>query len=433
MKIALIWQRFLPYHVARIEHLEDRLSTIGHRLTAIEVSSQDDSYGFPTKEGLGKNPARIRCFSEKNYHDLSGDAVFRRVLDTLSEINPDVVFAPAVPFPEGMAAFRYRNRFRKKAIMMDDAWEHSDTRGAFVRSIKRIMHQNIDGVFIPALSHKSYYEKLGFPSDRIIFGVDVVDNRYFGWNREEDRTGGSGDKNVRASEGGHRRPYFLFVGRFLPRKGIEALIVAYRLYCERMRSGAWDLVLVGGGELRPKVCAGPKGQNSGSQKRGMFSPLEPPPEQPYLSNECMVDGNIHFVGPQFGEDLRRWYLQAGALIVPSEIDPWGLVVNEGMAAGLPVIVSRGCGAAKTLVHEGENGWTFEPGDGGVLARLMHRISLLSPETVVRMGETSKVIIASWDLDRFADGVLAALDLSRRPSSPISRVSLLFWKGHIRIN
>jgi hypothetical protein len=62
MQIAIIWQRFLPYHVARIKHLNERLEELGHKLHAIEVATQDLSYGFPEKP-LAKNGfSRVCCF-----------------------------------------------------------------------------------------------------------------------------------------------------------------------------------------------------------------------------------------------------------------------------------------------------------------------------------------------------------------------------------
>jgi len=108
--------------------------------------------------------------------------------------------------------------------------------------------------------------------------------------------------------------------------------------------------------------------------------------------------------------------------VSSEIDPWGLVVNEGMASGLPVIVSKGCGCAKTLVQEGENGWTFEPGDVETLTKLMLQVSSISQDKVKQMGKRSEEIIADWSLDRFVEGVLEAIQIPRRsPAGLISNI------------
>jgi glycosyltransferase involved in cell wall biosynthesis len=133
-----------------------------------------------------------------------------------------------------------------------------------------------------------------------------------------------------------------------------------------------------------------------------------------------------------GAELCGSYARAGGLVVPSLIDPWGLVVNEAMASGLPVLVSRGCGCARTLVRDGENGWTFEPGDHEAIAGLMTRLSSLPWEQRERMGRCSREIVADWGLERFVKGVQQALGWSRRPpASSLSNLVAKTWKGHIR--
>ena len=105
-----------------------------------------------------------------------------------------------------------------------------------------------------------------------------------------------------------------------------------------------------------------------------------------------------------------------------------------MASGLPVIVSRGCGSAKTLVQEGENGWTFEPGNDETLTKLMIRACSLSSDALKKMGKKSQTIVSEWSLDRFADGVLKAIEIPRRPPAGIlSNILTRVWKGHVKVN
>ena len=69
-------------------------------------------------------------------------------------------------------------------------------------------------------------------------------------------------------------------------------------------------------------------------------------------------------------ELPLYYGLAGAFVLPSLTEPWGLVVNEAMAAGLPVVVSDRCGCASDLVRPGENGFAFDPCDIEQLAALL---------------------------------------------------------------
>ncbi|MGQ9647603.1 MAG: glycosyltransferase family 4 protein [Thermodesulfobacteriota bacterium] len=403
MHIAIIWQRFLPYHIARIKHLSGRLSPLGHRLSAIEVASQDVSYGFPVTE-IDDNDngfKHICCFPEESYHKLGGKQIHKKVLNTLEGLQPDIVFAPATAFPEGMAAYAYRLYFGKKAVMMDDAWEYTDRRHFPTRIVKRMIHRNIDLAFIPGDSHLPYFTEMGFPEDRLLFGIQAIDNDYFREEAERARMDEITHRNL------HSLPsdYFLYVGRFLPRKGLDTLIEAYSNYRKHAGITSWNLVLVGDGDYVDHI-----------KKLARYLP------------------EVYFAGPKFGAELCLYYGLARMLIAPSLSDPWGLVVNEGMASGLPVIVSRGCGAAKTLVQEGENGWTFEPGDDEALTKLMVQASSLSLDCLKEMGRKSQSIVSEWSLDRFADGVLKAIEIPRRPPAGfISDALTRLWKGQIKIN
>jgi len=399
--IAIIWQRFLSYHIARINYLWKKLSQLGCQLSAIEVASQDASYGFPESIFSEDGFKHICCFPEMSYHHLKPIEIHNKVFSLLIECKPDLIFAPAAPFPEGMAAFAYRNGCEARAVMMDDAWEYRDHRGRLTKEIKRLIHRNIDAVFIPARSHLPYFLNMGFPEDRIVFGVDVVDNDYYLRRSEQARPN---ERHLRISRNLPEN-YFIFVGRFLPIKGLESLIKAYADYRRQIVTNPWDLVLVGDGG--------------------------------YLDDIRELARDVHgidFVGAQFEDNLCQYYALARVLIVPSTAESWGLVVNEGMASSLPVIVSKGCGAARTLVREGENGWIFEPGDNETLTKLMIRASSLSSDALKEMGRKSQSIISQWSLDRFAEGVLKAVKIPRRPpAGPISDILTKLWKGRVRVN
>ncbi len=401
--VAVVWQRFLPYHKARLSRLKKRLEEKGCRLTAIEVASHDVAYDIVSDDKAGYEGFDwVCCFRNSSYHDKSARQIHAEVFRTLEEFNPDIVFCPATPFPEGMAAIAYRTKYRKRAIMMDDSWEHTDRRSVLTKRMKREIHKNIEGVFIPAVSHRDYYWALGFPEERVVYGVDVVDNDYY-----RERAGSARNKAVEIRNSLHLpAAYFLFVGRFIGRKGIDTLFEAYRRYRSHTVETPCGLVLVGDGPYRGRISA----EDSGRE-------------------------GVLFAGSQTGDGLCAYYGLAEALIVPSLSDPWGLVVNEGMASGLPVVVSRGCGSSMSLVKEGINGWTFEPGDAAALSDIMLRLSETGEEERRKMGEKSLDIISEWSLQKFADGAIQALNIPRRQVSAglMTRVLTRFWKGHVRVN
>ena len=127
-----------------------------------------------------------------------------------------------------------------------------------------------------------------------------------------------------------------------------------------------------------------------------------------LNDEC-DQRSVYFPGFRQIEELPRFYAYAGAFVHASTTEQWGLVVNEAMASGLPVVVSNRVGCAMNLVNEGENGFTFDPLDVEALAKLLSKMTAMTkPERQV-MGEASRGIIAEWGPERFASGLKAAVE------------------------
>ena len=396
-RVAIIWTKFLPYHIARIRHLRKRMREIRWHLTAIEMASKDALYPFPG-ESVESEDDYICLFSGRSYRALAASTLHAAALKTLKRLQPNVVIAPSTPFPSGMAAVKYCLNQEKLCVMMDDAWEYSDRRGSVVSLAKKIIHRNIDVAFIPAETHASYYVEKGFPPDRIVYGVDVVDNDFFAEGAARARA----QRMTLRQELALPEKYFIFVGRFIKRKGISTLLAAYRKYVESHSGNPWGLVLVGeGDELR-------------------------------MHEAAMADYPlVKFVGGQFGEKLCTYYGLAEAMILPSEVETWGLVVNEAMASGLPVLVSRGCGAGGALIEEGRNGWRFTPGDSEGLAGLMTRFSGMSDTQRRSMSSRSLEIIGNWSLDTFADSAIRASEFPRRErGNLLSDLLTSAWTGRI---
>jgi glycosyltransferase involved in cell wall biosynthesis len=101
-----------------------------------------------------------------------------------------------------------------------------------------------------------------------------------------------------------------------------------------------------------------------------------------------------------------FYALADSFVLPSAYEEWGLVVNEAMACGLPVIVSRTAGCAEDLVRDGENGFRFEPTSASELAACLARLDE-SPSLRVLMGERSRDIVSNFGCGAFAAGALDA--------------------------
>lgn len=112
-----------------------------------------------------------------------------------------------------------------------------------------------------------------------------------------------------------------------------------------------------------------------------------------------------FCGFREGADLARHYRASDFLILPSDDDPWGLVVNEAMAAGLPVIASDACGATPDLVIEGVTGFSFVAGDAADLRRA---ISALLAADRPAMAEAALARIGEWTPEHSARSLVACV-------------------------
>ena len=143
---------------------------------------------------------------------------------------------------------------------------------------------------------------------------------------------------------------FLFVGRFEREKGLDVLIEAWNKLGSK--KGVWQLHLIGNGSLNSVLSAVP----------GVTI-------KPFLQPEQLV----------------KEIALSGCFILPSRFEPWGVVVHELAAAGLPIITSNVVGSSTEFLIEGYNGFEFEVNDSSSLAKVMFEIIRLSDKELIKMG------------------------------------------------
>ncbi len=155
---------------------------------------------------------------------------------------------------------------------------------------------------------------------------------------------------------------YLFCGQMIARKGVDQLLAAFATLPENAR-----LLLVGREAELPQLLA------------RLPSP---------------VRGRVQYAGFQAPEALPRFFAQADVFVLPSRHDGWGVVVNQALGAGLPIIASDCVGAAHDLVHTGVNGFTFPAGDANALAASMLRYAG-NPALTLAHGEASRRAHTAW--------------------------------------
>jgi len=118
-------------------------------------------------------------------------------------------------------------------------------------------------------------------------------------------------------------------------------------------------------------------------------------------------GRVCFPGFAQREKLAGLYALAETLVLPTHSDTWGLVVNEAMACGLPIIVSSVAGCAADLVEDGWNGYVVPPRDSEKLSVAINAL-VRHPELKQRMSAGSSERIRNYTPGACADGLAAAV-------------------------
>lgn len=247
--------------------------------------------------------------------------------------------------------------------------------------IMRLLYQHFCAACLPIGSrNREFYRAHGVPDERLFLVPYAVDNAYFMQHAAEAR---SQRTAVRRGLGlPVDQTLILFSSKLTSRKRPMDLLSAFdRLRSERIHAA---LVFAGSGEAEQAL-------------------------RDYVERHRVSD--VYFLGFRNQRELPAIYAAADLFVLPSENEPWGLVINEAMCAGLPILASREIGAAPDLVKDGYNGFTFQAGN--VEELVQHLRSLISnPSLRQQMGEHSLTLISEWNYERCVRGIRAALESLR---------------------
>jgi len=361
------------------------------------VVRKDATYAWDVVDG--SDGFRRVTLLETDWRWVKPSAVAKAVKAALEREQPAAVLLPGWSAPEALAGLEWAVQRRIPAILMSASQQHDRPRRKLVEWIKHRVARLYSAALVGGSKHAAYVASLGMPAERVFTGYDVVDNAHFAAGTAEAR------RNItRRSEMGLPSKYFMTSCRFEPVKNLPRLLQAYAHYRQLVQE-PWALVLLGDGSLKTQVQASV--------------------EQLGLRDSVLLPGFR-----QYGE-LPAYYGYASAFILASTSEPWGLVVNEAMAAGLPVLVSDRCGCAPELVQEGGNGFTFDPYNVEALAQLMVRISTMEEGQREIMGRRSIEIISNWGPERFAKELREAIKTAINvPSPQLSFVDRLLLRALI---
>lgn len=246
-----------------------------------------------------------------------------------------------------------------------------------INPLRRYIIRRVNAIVVSGTMCRDFHLEQGAQAEKIFIAPDALDNELFilqssGLKKEKEK--------LKQQLGINSKRVILYVGQLITRKGVRYLIEAYGELKKDYKDVC--LMLVGDGPLRIE-----------------------------LEESCAKHRikDVHFLGNKSYEELPKYYSMADIFVLPTLEDIWGLVVNEAMACGLPVITTKAAGCAVDLIVPGGNGFIVDEADAGQLCSAMRKI--ISDETLARkMGKKSLEMVNNrWNIDENVNGVVSAIE------------------------
>jgi 1,2-diacylglycerol 3-alpha-glucosyltransferase len=353
MSVLCIWDRMGDYHLARIKACRERIK--GNVYSA-DLGAADSLYQWDNVDAnhhymLSEQPVHKKDFIHR----------FKMYRSILREKNISHV-AMGYGRMEYLVFLLYARLTGCKTIVFCESWY---TRGQIKDFFKSLLLKTIGNAFFVSgqRAYNHFVKNYRINAASVFTGYSVVDNTHFVLNEQIPKK------------------YLLCVARYSEEKNLEFLI---RAFVGSRLSETYELLMIGDGPLREE-----------------------------LSNtiRLLKTDRVILSGWKTYKELPFVYAGAIACILPSTFEPWGLVVNEAMAVGLPVLLSDECGCLPDLLVQNENGWRFNPYHANELLNILNDINVLDREMLYKMGGCSKVLIDFYSVDTWAEKINTMLTMN----------------------
>jgi glycosyltransferase involved in cell wall biosynthesis len=367
--IVFLWENFGPYHVDRLEAAAEALAP-SHKVVGLEIAGKTSIYDWNRPESSGSFEWRT-LFPNRNFEDISPLRRFSALIRAFRHIGKSHVFLCLYERPEiFVLAICLRLMGHRVYVMMESKFD--DKPRFLLREIMKLAFLlPYQGSLVGGDRSKQYLKWYGFKDENINFGYDTL-----AVNR------------IRALAGSPPAPegtpfldrHFSIVARLIPKKNHKLAILAYAKYRELAGPSSRALHIYGDGpleaQLRELVC------------------------------KLRLEG-IQFFGFVQAPKIASALATTLALILPSTEEQWGLVINEAIAMGVPILCSENVGARDLLVRVGVNGYIFESDNVEGLAHLMLRMATCERQWR-RFSYGSLGLADTADARHFAEGVATTL-------------------------
>jgi glycosyltransferase involved in cell wall biosynthesis len=403
MRVALLTNALPPY---RLPVYRDLAATPGWRLRLL-VSAQGEPHW-----GDAWNEAYAEACASLEVEEVQSIGFERR---QLTHRDAGVVQQVQTHLPWG--AFGALRRFRPHVVVSAELGARSAIAAAYAagartplvlwsyharvsaeaatgmrRGLRRRLLRRADAVVGMGVQARCVLRSLGVPEERIFDAPNAHDAPSY--ERALAELEPLVARHALRGAARAREQIALVAGRLVPVKGILPLLAAWARLPEALRA-RWTLLFVGDGPLSPAV------RDAARARPGEIAHLPALPAR----------------------DMPAVHAAADLHVFASLGDTWGLVVNEALACGVPVLCSRLAGCADDLIEPGRNGWLFDPTDlGGAVEALR---GALACEELARMGARAADTAKRFGPATMAAGLRRAIDYARSrvgASAPRSHTS-----------
>ena len=279
---------------------------------------------------------------------------------------PDVIIAAGWDTFSYLLSFLYAKIFHKKFILWSGSTKYENNwRRIISRLLVRSLIKYSDALISYGTRAKKYLIQLRAKREKIFIAYNTVDIDFF--IKAISLLRKAEPKKQEREIKKKKKTIILYIGQLIERKGIKDLIKAIEILKSKIANIV--LLLVGDGIMKSEILNYLKKNQ--------------------LEDTVRVMGNIKY------NSLPEIYHLANIFVLPSREEVWGLVINEAMACGLPVITSNKTGASDDLVKQGENGFIFPARNYHILAQYLKTV-IENPILARKMGENSSRLIKSFN-------------------------------------
>lgn len=326
-KILILYTELAAYTLACLREFCNQYSDVEIHLMRWPVN-QEAPFDFSFSNS-------IKIYERKDFDRAS-------LKDLVAKINPDAILCSGWIDKDYVSICKEWKSRIPVILVMDNKWTGKLKQQLVKLTSSFSVLQWFNCAWVTGNKQKEYAVKLGFPEKNIQTGFYSADVSFFNLLYQE-------SKKEKTKKYPRR---FIYVGRYYDFKGVQELWAAF-IQFKKKTSNDWELWCLGTGDI-------PGTTHPAIKHFGFVQPSD----MPHIMKQC------------------------GVFILPSRVEPWGVVVHEFAAAGFPLLLSDQVGAADAFLENGKNGFSFPANNVSAIENAMEKIIKRTDDELISMGEIS---------------------------------------------